>query len=281
MKIYHFSRFLALPFLLVIGFFAYKVLLDIKYEHFGWAIIPMAFLVLIYLFQPQLDYWWMSRNPVELEPRVLKMLDEHNPVYKNLNSEKQQEFNKRLALYLNGKEFIAKGMEQDFDLPHDVKNMVAQIPITMTLNKKDFLFKDLDRIIIYKHAFPSPMYKFLHTVETHVEDGMLIFALDHAEAAFFNPDQYYNVAWHAYSYAYIKTFPSENYPDIVEQDWQTVEQVLGFSKEAILQTLGFKSIDLMPVLMTCFFVKNIKLKEINPKLYTAFENIFQLNIPRV
>lgn len=248
-----------------------------KYEHFGWAIVPIAFLVLIYLFQPQLDYWWMSKNPIELDDKEVKLLNQHNPIYKNLNPEDRAKFNKRIVLYLNGKEFIAKGMEQDFDLPHDVKNMISQIPITMTMNKEEFLFKDLDRIIVYKHAFPTPTHKFLHTVETHIEDGMMIFALDHAEAAFFNPDQYYNVAWHAYSEAYMKTFPGEEYPDIVEQDWKTAEKVLGFSKEAILKTLGFKSIDLMPVLMTCYFVKNKKLKDIHPELHAAFDVIFRLS----
>jgi len=281
MKIYHFSRFLALPFLLVLGFFAFKILQDTKYEHFGWAVVPIVFLVLIYLFQPQLDYWWMSRNPIELEEKEVKLLNQYNPIYKNLKPEKRAEFNKRLVLYLKGKEFIAKGMEQDFDLPHDVKITIAQIPITMTLNKEEFLFKDLDRIIVYKHAFPSHMHKFLHTVETHVEDGMMIFALDHAEAAFFNPDQYYNVAWHAYSEAYIKTYPSEDYPDILEEHWQTVENVLGFSKEAILKILGFKSIDLMPVLMTCYFVKGEKLKSTDAKIFDAFEKIFQLEAPIV
>jgi len=275
MKIYHFSRILALPFLLILAFFAVQVLRNSNYEHFAWVLVPIAFLVMIYLFQPQIDYWWAGKHPIPLDEKVLKILINHNPVYKTLPEEEKNKFNRRLGLYIAGKEFLAKGMEQDFDLPHDVKNMIAQIPITMTLNKDEFLLKDLDRIVVYKHAFPSPKFKFLHTVETHVEDGMLVFALDHAEAAFFNPDQYYNVAWHAYAEAFVKLYPAQDYPEMKEEDWETVEKVFGFKKEQILKTLGFESIDLLPAMITAYFIKAENLKEHDKDMYDALDKIFK------
>ena len=274
MKIYRFSRFLALPFIIILAFFAYNILNDVEYEYFAWALVPITFLVLIYLFQPQIDYWWLDKNPVEIDEKVLKMLKETNPRYQNYSEKDRKEFDKRLVLYLEGKEFLAKGMEQDFEVPYDVRNLLAQIPVTMTMNKKDFLLKDFDRIIVYKHAFPSPRFKFLHTVETHVEDGIIIFALDHAEAAFFSPDQYYNVAWHAYAEAYIKTFPNQDYPEIVDSDWVKVESTLGYDKTSILKTLGFETMDLMPVLITCYFLKPERFNKLAPSIAKSFDKIF-------
>jgi len=274
MKIYRFSRFVALPFIIILAFFVFNILNDVEYQYFAWALFPITFLVLIYLFQPQIDYWWLDRNPIEIEPKVLTMLKETNPRYTSFSEKDTREFNKRMVLYLQGKAFTAKGMEQDFEVPYDVRNMLAQIPVTMTMNKKDFLLKEFDRIIVYKHAFPSPRFKFLHTVETHSEDGLIIFALDHAEAAFFNPDQYYNVAWHAFAEAYIKNFPNERYPDITEDDWKKVETTLGYPKESILKTLGFESIDLMPILITCYFLKAKEFKSVAPNISKNFDNIF-------
>jgi len=277
MKIYRFSRFLALPFILVLCFFAIKILQDKNYEHFALALIPIMALVLIYLFQPQLDYWWLSRTPPEIDEKVLKSLNSTNTHYKSLSEERKLEFHKRLILYIEGRVFLAKGMEQDFDVPYDVKNLIAQIPITMTLNKKDFLLDNFDRIILYKHPFPSPRFKFLHTAETHSEDGLIIIALDYAEAAFFKPTEHYNVAWHAFADAYIKTYPAEDYPITDENQWFDIENITGFKKEKILLALGFKSVDLLIVLITCYFQFPKKMKTILPVVNKSLDRIFKDN----
>jgi len=274
MKIYKFSRILSIFPAIVFGWFLYKMFADPNFPYIAWAILPASILALLYLFQPQIDYWWLDKNPIELDPEIILLLEKTNPLYNELNEEQKTRFHKRIYLYVEGIEFKSKGHERDVEVLFDVKNMIAQVPITMTLYKKDFLIKDFEHIILYKHAFPSPMFKFLHTVETHSEDGVIVFSLEHAEHAFFNNAQFYNVAYHAYAEAYVKSYPKLDFPTTPNSLWLPVEKITGFAKEQILGTLGFKEVDLLYVLITIYFTHRDRfrneLSDIADKLDVCF-----------
>ena len=66
MKIYKFSRILSIIPAVIFGWFMYKMFMDHNFPYIAWAILPAAILALLYLFQPQIDYWWLDRNPIEL-----------------------------------------------------------------------------------------------------------------------------------------------------------------------------------------------------------------------
>lgn len=275
MKIYKFSRILGILPGVVFACFMYKMFTDVYFEHVAWAILPAALLILTYLFQPQLDYWWFSRNPIQLDEEIITLLNNTNPIYKNLNQEEKDKFNQRLFLYVEGRDFMSKGFERDVDVVYDVKNMIAQIPVTMTLHQSDFLIKSFERIVVYKHAFPTPVFKFLHTVETHLEDGVVLLSLEHLEAAFFNSKEFYNIGFHAYAEVYVKSNPSKNYPSVQKDVWTKIESVSGFTQERILATVGFENIDPLYVLITIFFTHEEKFKKELPREYELFSGIFK------
>ncbi len=272
MKIYKFSNVLSLPFALVFLFFMSFLINDTHDMRVAWATLPLVCLVLIYLFQPQIDYWWLTKHPLEIDKEVLILISRCNSFYRNLSEIEKEEFNKRMVLYVNGREFSAKGMEKDTGVPYDIQYMIAQVPISMTFNKKNFLLNPYERIILYKHAFPSPQYRFLHTVETHQEDGVILFSMEHAEAAFFINDQYYNVAWHAFAEAFIQTNKwSITLPD-EETCWETITMISNFSKNKISNTIGFAEPDIKTVLMVMFFTHGDGLRKRNEELYSQLES---------
>ncbi|MDB4438919.1 zinc-dependent peptidase [bacterium] len=275
MKIYKFSRILSILPAIVLGWFFYKMFIDPNFPYIAWAILPAAILALLYLFQPQIDYWWLDKNPIELDPEITLLLQKTNPIYNRLNEEDRAKFHKRIYLYVEGIDFKSKGYERDVDVLFDVKNMIAQVPITMTLNRKHFLFKDFEHIIMYKHAFPSPVFKFLHTVETHSEDGVIVFSLEHAEHAFFSPYQFYNVAYHAYAEAFVKSNPKLDFPTTPNQLWSSVETISGFTKDQILGTLGFEKIDLLYILITIYFTHQDKFRKELPEIIKQLDTIFE------
>lgn len=277
MKIYKFSRILSILPAIALGWFLYKMFFDHNFPFIAWAILPAAILALLYLFQPQIDYWWLDKNPIEIDPEITMLLQKTNPFYNTLSGDQKKKFEKRIYLYVEGIEFKSKGYERDVEVLYDVKNMIAQVPVTMTFNRKDFLLKDFEHIVLYKHAFPSPMFKFLHTVETHAEDGVIIFSLEHAEHAFFNPTQFYNVAYHAYAEAFVKSNPKLNYPETNNEQWQGVETITGFSKDQILGTLGFENIDLLYVLITVYFTHQERFRKVLPDITKRLDSIFIVN----
>ena len=274
MRIYKFANILSIPFaLMTVGFLS--LLLTNHHDKTAmWAVVPLAALILIYLFQPQIDYWWLSRHPIELDENVRKLINRTNWFYRNLNDDQKQEFDKRMLLYVNGNAFSAKGMETDADVPFDIKYMIAQIPVTLSFNNNPKLFKNYERIIIYKHAFPSPAFKFLHTVETHHEDGAVIFSIEHAEAAFFNPEKFYNVAWHVFceAFVYIKKIKLDDVGQ-EEELWRKLSIVFGFDKDFILKTIGFNNTQLSTVLLVAYFTRNEALRDTMPNMYDVISEI--------
>jgi len=275
MKIHKFSRILSIPFFILLIIIGYFIYLSPRSSILVWALVPLMPLVLIYMFSPQLDYWWLSKNPAELDKPIEQMLGRTNPIYKTLNHDKKQEFDNRLLLFTEGREFIGKGMEKDVDnVPYDIKMMICQIPVTMTLNRKNVGFKSWERIILYKHPFPTPINKFLHTMETHAEDGVVILSLEHVDKALTQKGHHYDVAWHAYADAFIKDNPSENYPALPSDIWSSIEKISPQNKNQILGTLGFKTIDVMPILINLYFNYKNEFERELPDIKKSFDKIF-------
>ena len=278
MRIYKFANVLAIPFviiLLILGFLLFRGADSIL---LAWAIIPLSVIILIYLFSPNINYWWLKRNPVELDPAIKKMLMTTNPIYPYFSEEEKTDFENRLSLHVEAREFFGKGMEEDNrNVPFDVKHMLSQIPVTMSYKRSDRPFKVFERIVIYKHPFPSPRFKFLHTAETEVEDGVIIISLEHVERALFHKDKYYNVAWHAYAEAFIKAQPKENYPDLPNDIWASIEKISPLNQKQITATLGYKTIDPLPVLINLYYNYPEKFREVLPNIQSALNSIFNRN----
>lgn len=275
LNIYKFSRVLSAPFILVVIYCIYMLFTD-RPDQATWIIAPIVILTLIYLFQPQIDYWWLSRNPINLDDEVVKILQAINPFYPGFNSDEKKNFDTRLMLYVEARQFIAKGTE-DKKVPFDIKYALSQVPVTMNIKEKDFRLDKFERIVLYKHPFPSPRFQFLHTYETHVEDGVIILALSHAEKGLFNPAQYYNVAGHAFAEAYIKANPAKEYPAIENDFWKKNEMVSGFTEQQIITTLGFESMDPLSVMINNYFTYPDKTKELFHESWKKLDDIFKLS----
>jgi hypothetical protein len=275
MKIHKLANIVAIPFALVLFYILYQTFLDDNSTYLIYGMIPAAFLILIYLFSPQINYWWLKRNPIPVDEKVISLIEKTNPFYRSLNEEDKQLFHNRIALYTEGSAFIAKGMDQDFDVPYDIKMMTAQVPVSLMWLKKDALMSSFERIVVYKHAFPSPKFKFLHTAETDIEDGVIIFSLQHTEAAYKEPHNFYNPAWHAYAEAFIKANPNLPYANYNESAWETITQASGFEKKRILDILGFESVDIIPVLITTYFLNKEGLRNTDAQIYESIDKLFK------
>ena len=276
MRIYRLANIIAIPPALILLLLGYLSFLYPHSNYLLYLLFPALSLVLLYLFAPQINYWWLSRHPVELDKKIIEMLNITNPIYKSLSAEEKREFDKRLVLYIESQEFFAKGMEEDNkDVPYDIKNLICQVPVTMTFYKEKFSFRNFERVVLYKHPFPSPRYKFLHTAETEAEDGVVILSLEHVERALFQKGHHYDIAWHAYAEAYISAYPAAAYPEVGADIWDTIERISPQTKDQIYATLGYKSLDPMPTLINLYFNYPVVFREELPKMAESFDLIFQ------
>ena len=94
MKIHKLSNVIAAPFALVLFYILYQTFFNDDSSLLLFGLLPTMILILLYLFQPQINYWWLSKHPVELDGKVLSLLNKTNSFYRALNLNDKKQFEK-------------------------------------------------------------------------------------------------------------------------------------------------------------------------------------------
>ncbi len=274
MRIYSFSKIIALPFVILFAGILYYIL-EVDDTYWWTSIIPLVILVAIYTLHPQIDYWYHTKKPVPLDEELLVWLRKYSPYYNKLKDSDKEKYETRMSLYLEARAFTSIG-EEKRKVPEDVKCAIASQGIMMNMGNEDFLIGDMDRVFLYKHPFPSPRMQFLHTVETFYEDGTLIFSLSHLIPGLIHSDQYYNIVMHGYAEAYLQVY-DKGYPIIADQTWEGLEAINGFKRGDIEATLGYKIDDIRIVHINYFFTYPEKYQETFNSYFDLWCKIFNQN----
>lgn len=272
MRIYSLSKVLALPVILIffgIVYLEYGLRISTGY----WILLPTVLGVFLFIFHGNIDFWYIKKYPIKLDKEVINLLEKYIPFYINLSQADKKKYRDRLSTYIAGRSFKSVGSELK-DVPYDIRAMIATSAVQVGFYKDDILIGDFDRIFVYKHPFGSPRFKFLHTVETEVEDGVLIFSLEHMIPGITNPELYYNIGMHGYIEAYFKANPAATFPNKVIANWIDVLSISGHSQKHILATIGFENTDILVVLATCYFTYPEKFQERLPDLTKEFDLLF-------
>ncbi len=272
MQIHSLSKILIMPLVLAAIAIVYYAETAGNRDFSIWVLVPGILFAALMVLSPQIDFWYRKRNPGLLDKAVVRWLERYHLFYNQLNDLDKKIFRDRLNIYLFGREFKSVGSEVR-DVPDDIQGIIASIPIMLTLNRDDYLMGDYDRIYIYKHAFPSPVFQFLHTFELNREDGMIILSLEHLLAGMVNKE-YYNVGVHVFAMAYLEVFEPEILPSEEEINDQIIETCMGIPYSTILATSGYNKIDNRAALITCFFTNPKNMMENYPDLYEVLSRLF-------
>lgn len=254
-------------------YLGYQTHLDSHYPYAIWIVIPLILLVLLYLFKPQIDYWWHTKYPLKVDKELKSLLKKMNPYYASLIGDEKEKFEYRLALYMEGRAFKAVGHEHR-DLPYDISGLISAIPIQLTMHKKDFLIGDIDRIFTYKHPFPTPQNQFLHSVETHVEDGVIILSLEAFNLAQTAPEQFYHIGWHAYIEVFLQVYKDDPYKLMKFANWETIKEISGFSQTDIENIVGIPNQNPLVPLCVLYFTHREQFKDKASSAFSAMDTFF-------
>jgi hypothetical protein len=272
MKIHSLSKIIALPFAVA---FALVLLWTFESNYANvsyWLIPPFIAIAIIYIFNPQIDFWWHKRNPPPIDKSIINWVEKYSSYYKLLLVPDKIKFLKRLSIYLHGKEFSAMGQKEE-SVPEDIKAVVGHLCIQITMGQEDFMLEDFDRIILYKHPFPTPLKKFLHSVETHNEDGVIILSLEQLINGIMN-SSYYNTGMHAYVEAFVYKNQQKDYPEFDNDIWGKLEAISGMKMDRVNAILGFEQKDPLIVAINYFFCYPVNFNELEPKLYANLQSVF-------
>ncbi len=271
------AKRLAIPFMIWV---VIVLILAFAYEMYGvgvWIIPPVIILTAIYVFSPQLDWWWYKRNPPDLDPKLKAFLHRVSPFYRALGEEGKDRFEKRVFFYLLGNDF--SGMNMEDGVPEDMKAAIAVYPVTMTFSQEDFMLNPFERIVLYKHPFPSPNMKFLHASETNQEDGVILFSIEQLLQSQLNPSAFIDIGFYEYAHVYTYKF-GDTMPELhlKEEYWEVVKQVNGIKKEAISKFTGFEEPSLLGGLTAVYFTNPAKLKELYPEVYALIADYYKMDV---
>ena len=275
MRIYALSKVLSVPIALTGLYLGYEILYNYSTLP-GWLLlIPLVALVAIWLFHGQIDHWYLERHPHKLEDEIIAWLGQYDRFYRELSADDQKRMEQRIALYVQGRSFQIIRSKDMEDLPYDISCFIAAQAVKLTLHQDDYLLGDMDRIYVYAHPFPTPNHQQLHTVETQIEDGVLLFALDYLLKGMTHPSQYFPIGLYGYADAYTKVHPEHPWPNSSAFSWQEVESLSGFRKDVILSALGYPTIDLLPVYIAYYFLKPDTLQQVNSDVHNRLATIFK------
>lgn len=266
------TRLLAIPF--AVGFFLFFYLAWAKDESYAIFVIPCSLVLgLMYVFSPQIDWWWYQRNPPDLTDGIRRFFGEHFSYYTRLPLRKKEAFRQKVAMFSLATDFKPMVMPE---VPEDVKAIVSACAVQLSGALDHFLYPAFETVVIYPHPFPSPQHpEHFHLSEIFEEDGVILFALDHLVKSFAEPDRYYNIGLHEYAKVFVLTYPAHPYPQLTEEIWGPLEEISQFSEEAITQWINLPSIDPLPVSIAHFFVFPDRFQEVLPEIYTLYCQIFQ------
>ncbi len=266
------TRLFAIPF--GVGFFLFFYLAWAKDETYAIYIIPCSLILgLMYVFSPQIDWWWYKRYPPDLTDGIRRFFSERYTYYTRLPLRDKETFRQKVAMFSMATDFKPMVMPE---VPGDVRAIVSASAVQLSAVFEDFLYPPFENVVIYPHPFPSPQYpEHFHISELFEEDGVVLFSMDHLIKSFAEPDRYYNIGLHEFAKVFMLTYPDKAYPELTEDSWDDLEQISQFSKAAILEWINLPEIEPAPVSIAHFFVFPESFKAVLPEMYQTYCEIFQ------
>ncbi len=265
------TRILALPLVILALVFLYLTW-EVDESYSTYIVVPVLLLALVYVFSPQIDWWWYSKHPPQLDAKVQLLFQKQHAFYQSLSPEKKQLFRDRVALYMRAVEFMPKVMPE---VPEDIKAILASCAVQLTLNREEFLLPKFENVVVYPHPFPSPQFpEQFHPSEIYEEDGVLLFAADYLIKGFMQPQHFYHVGLHEYAKVFALHYPNLNWPELKEDTWPALEKISGVSQEKLLKYVSLDTLDPRPVSIVYFFIFPQRFSEVLPDIFQAYRQIF-------
>lgn len=268
-----FANKLMAPFALMAALFlalAWKV--D---ESYSIGFVPfMVISALIFILSPQINWWWYSRHPPELNEELRTLLERYCTFYRRLRPEERRRFRGRVGLFNMGVDWEPLAFPEDI-LPPDVQVAIAAQAVSLSFHRETFLFDQFEKVIIFPRPFPTPEHPYDHASEMHQADGCLLFSAEQVMLGFVKPTQWYNVAMHEYAKAFALKYPAEAWPALNAEDvWTKLELISGMPRAHVESVIGLAGVEALPVAIHHFFQFPERFATVLPEENSAFVKIF-------
>lgn len=268
-----FANLIALPFVLLSLVFLYLAW-DVDSDYAVWIVPCVLMSAVVYIFSPQINWWWYNKRPPELSAGLRALLERFGVFYNRLDTAGKLKFRQRTALFTMATDWDPMGWP-DETIPPDVQAIIAAQAVTLTFHKEKFLFDPFEKVIVYPGPFSTPEYPFDHASELYAADGCLLFSAREVMKAFAEPASWYNVGLHEYARVYERAYPLAPWPTFDEETiWEKLETISGMPRAHVESVIGLAGTETLPVAVHHYFVFPERFREGLPEIYKVFGEIF-------
>ncbi|MBB4078803.1 hypothetical protein GGR28_001420 [Lewinella aquimaris] len=231
-------------------------------ETYTWLmLLPAIAAAGVYTLSPQIRWRYWKKNPPDLPTDMAPIL-ERFPLYRSLDLDGKRDFRRRTFLIREATEYT--GMAID-NIPPDVRLMVAASAATVTFHREEFLVPGFENVVFYPHQFPTPEHERLHASELYPPDGVIIYTLNYLIRSVVEPDKYLQLGIYEYTRALFHTDPGLRAKVAAHSlTFPEVEEITGFSEEALKEFVGLEELDLPAITATVFHTHAAALAQRHP-----------------
>lgn len=194
------SRLLMIPFAIAAGWLMYEMYFNYQYQYSYYLIIPVVAIAACLALYPQLDAigykWWAPKKDLRLE----RIIANSSPSTHWIKEDDYSNFISSCLTEIRKIDFI--GMKVD-DIPTDIKVMCIYPGMLIDYLFGTTLIKEYNRVVLYKHPFPSPQYNKWHSGEINHEDGVLLFSLEQLIPNYGRPGDFYHIGFDMWIRAFL------------------------------------------------------------------------------
>ena len=116
-----FSRLLLVP-LVILTLAGLYLSWEISSDYSWTIIVGVVLIALVHVFSPQINWWWYTRYPKDLDGPIIQFLERFDLYYQQLAPMARIRFRQRMALFMMGNEYMPQGWES---VPADVEAIIA------------------------------------------------------------------------------------------------------------------------------------------------------------
>lgn len=232
-------------------------------------ILPLLVAAGVYTLSPQIMWWWWKSNPPDLDVSLAPLLERFD-LYRRLDLDGKREFRRRTFLLKEATDIEGKAIEH---FPVDVKVMVAASAATITFHREEFLLEGFEKVVFYRHFFPSPELEVLHSSELYPKDGAIIWTLNVFLRSCIEPTKYLHLGLYEYGRALM--YLEQNLRsklDALAFDYPLIETITSFPEDKLKAFIGLEELDMAAITLVLYHTHR---EVIPPELLAGLDDLLQ------
>lgn len=247
----------------------------LKYElPYLWMLAAVIVVVGAMVTKDLVDDYWFRSHPPRLDNGLIKALQHEYPSLRTLEAEKLEKFNQRLALFLLRKDgYLVTGETEDLDLYHQA--WISAPAILYGFYLPFDAYEHIQKIVAYKHPFPSPRMQFIHSAELDMEDGVAIASIEQLSMGTRNPDKFYPISFHIWASHFHQYHKEFSLPDCSVRFKEQVGNIFPYEPDHITKILGYNSYRNIELALVAYAVYPQSFIEYDPETFKALNGILK------